>query len=109
MDGVFNLGLSLTKRLSPEMLRKPFIVKFDVYNIIQTTVQFQKRRKKQNKTKKTKVSEPRFKLGGEDVTGAWEGEMKVQVSTQNSSSATEEEMYIALVNLRKHFSRKIVA
>lgn len=45
MDGVFNLGLSLTKRLSPEMLRKPFIVKFDVYNIIQTTVQFQKRRK----------------------------------------------------------------
>lgn len=105
MDGVFNLGLSLTKRLSPEMLRKPFIVKFDVYNIIQTTVQFQKRRK----NKKTKVSEPRFKLGGEDVTGAWEGEMKVQVSTQNSSSATEEEMYIALVNLRKHFSRKIVA
>lgn len=38
----FNLGLSLTKRVSPERVTKPFIVKFDVYNIIQTTVQFKR-------------------------------------------------------------------
>lgn len=63
----FNLGLSLTKRLSPEMLKKKlFIVKL-MCIIYSDNVQF----KRKDLKKKNKVSEPR--LNGEHVTGSWIG------------------------------------